>query len=363
MLENNLEEKIKEKELIIGIEEIKEIKEFEKKWNYQCILLIIRIIWYALRLVIYIPSTQRTKEKLFIYKISEHWTLNETQEKSKEIEKYLKKEDSLHNLIVSKNIIPSSWFWKNLSNEIHYKKSEIFECIDLNDFIKPLDIVFRKGNSSSSNFPFIYHVGIYLGKIDKENFFCHIYSDDPKIIEEYEKNLNPSSNFFTSEQQKTIESIIEEPILSLVKRKINNYSERQMSFSRQIIPSSSSNNSNFKNNDMWARIDDQKTFLSNSKSIICYNTAIFLKDKKTIVRHLKNTLSNNYGKGEYDFLNKNCEHFANLVVHGLNHCSQNHSPLYFNKVINNSFFDNLEKKRELEKNEKRIFQVLEENFF
>jgi hypothetical protein len=78
-----------------------------------------------------------------------------------------------------------------------------------------------------------------------------------------------------------------------------------------------------------------------------------------IIQHLKNSLQNNYGKGEYSLIKKNCEHFANLIVHGVNFSQQVDSYICFfleeRKKFKKSFeenedetiFRNLELKREL----------------
>jgi hypothetical protein len=89
-------------------------------------------------------------------------------------------------------------------------------------------------------------------------------------------------------------------------------------------------------------------------------------------------LRGDYGKGGYSLLSKNCEHFANLVVHGVNYSEQISkyyitgiytSPLALiekgkindslEKKVDKLTFNNLKKKRELTNEEQQIFQELE----
>jgi hypothetical protein len=46
------------------------------------------------------------------------------------------------------------------------------------------------------------------------------------------------------------------------------------------------------------------------------------KSKAKILEHLARTVLSEYGKNQYDLYSKNCEHFANMIIYGLNFSQQ-----------------------------------------
>ena len=58
------------------------------------------------------------------------------------------------------------------------------------------------------------------------------------------------------------------------------------------------------------------------KELIRHHSIIPFKDYKKIARQITWASENNYRSGQYNLLNKNCEHFANSIVYGIDYSKQ-----------------------------------------
>jgi len=54
---------------------------------------------------------------------------------------------------------------------------------------------------------------------------------------------------------------------------------------------------------------------------ICRSVVPF-KEKEQIIQHIARSIVGEFGKGEYDLFENNCEHFANMMVFGINYSYQ-----------------------------------------
>jgi hypothetical protein len=71
-----------------------------------------------------------------------------------------------------------------------------------------------------------------------------------------------------------------------------------------------------------AKIDDRKTFVNNSKSVHFQHPTIPANSFCIMVKRLQKSLEGDYGLGEYNITESNCEHFAHLMVLGVNYSEQ-----------------------------------------
>ncbi|RIA88837.1 hypothetical protein C1645_825714 [Glomus cerebriforme] len=124
-----------------------------------------------------------------------------------------------------------------------------------------------------------------------------------------------------------------------------------------------------KTNSVGVRIADWKTFLSdNPGDVTRYHAVIPFKRAEKIIKHIEKSLMNEYGKGKYHLLLRNCEHFANMCVYGINSSEQVEeykvalgSVLMLQKEIEESdeIFTNLTTSRQLTAKEERIIKKLQ----
>jgi len=79
---------------------------------------------------------------------------------------------------------------------------------------------------------------------------------------------------------------------------------------------------------MEARITDISIFLGDTKTtervggVEAYHPFIPFKHHKKTAENLAWAKEEKYGKGNYDLFNRNCEHFANMCVYGINYSEQ-----------------------------------------
>lgn len=57
-------------------------------------------------------------------------------------------------------------------------------------------------------------------------------------------------------------------------------------------------------------------------NLIRYHAVIPFKHYQLIAKQIDWAEKNKYREGEYDLANRNCEHFANMFVYGINYSSQ-----------------------------------------
>lgn len=261
-----LEERIRASRRIPGT--IVRIDDFITPSNHECAFVINRVWWYALRIVVYDPPYRRLEEKLIIEKISEHFSEGEAQQKSREIRGNFN--NNLYNLTSTSflPLVPLPW----QEQLFHFRLDQrVLEEPD--QYIKPFDII----GAINYALPLqpeamIYHLGVYLGR----KKVCHIYFHDGV---ENEQNVPVGASSLGS------------------------------------ISGSSGNKP-------WIRIDDLERFKEKALAFICFHTVILSKEHDVIVRHLRKALQADYGRGEYNLITKNCEHFTNLIIHGINHSYQ-----------------------------------------
>jgi len=72
-----------------------------------------------------------------------------------------------------------------------------------------------------------------------------------------------------------------------------------------------------------AKIESWSEFVKDGeKELIRHHSIIPFKDYKKIARQITWASENNYRSGQYNLLNKNCEHFANSIVYGIDYSKQ-----------------------------------------
>ncbi|WNE40114.1 MAG: hypothetical protein GBAus27B_000181 [Mycoplasmataceae bacterium] len=247
---------------------------------------------------------------------------------------------------------------------------------DPDDYLRPFDIVKREINQ------FANHVAIYLGN----KKVCHIYDSDERTQADLENNLTEiatnrnNRSFFSSSSSSSNSS----------RSNSNSSSSNSNSRSSRSNSNSDSNNSQasqaqveINTENLSARIDSWERFIDGKHKVICIHPVIHTKNSQLIIEHLKKSLQGEYGKGEYSVISKNCEHFTNLIIYGVNYSDQATKYLLYSYVqtplglkkkqelkedlekikrgerIDESIFNALEKKRELTAEEQQIFQELE----
>ena len=89
--------------------------------------------------------------------------------------------------------------------------------------------------------------------------------------------------------------------------------------------------------DDGAIITSWRSFLEagHCEDLFRYHPIIPFKNYRDIIRQAVWAKDNNFRKGNYDLNNRNCEHFANMLVYGINYSEQvcNNFPLGGNNTI------------------------------
>jgi hypothetical protein len=121
-------------------------------------------------------------------------------------------------------------------------------------------------------------------------------------------------------------------------------------------------------NSEGARITDWKSFLGdNPGEVKRYHAVIPFKKREKIIEHIEKALLSKYGEGEYHLLLKNCEHFANMCVYGINRSEQveklkkylrGREDIILKIENSDTVFTNLKMSRELTIEEKQIINEL-----
>lgn len=79
----------------------------------------------------------------------------------------------------------------------------------------------------------------------------------------------------------------------------------------------------FSRKENGTRITNWQSFLEDTtKKIIRFHPIIPFKKYDKIVREITWAVSTNYRGGEYNLLNKNCEHLGNMLVYGIDYSKQ-----------------------------------------
>ena len=78
------------------------------------------------------------------------------------------------------------------------------------------------------------------------------------------------------------------------------------------------------NDNEGVKITDWEIFLGTSscEKLIGYHPVIPFKHYKKIAKQIAATVDANWRNGNYSLLSRNCEHFANMIVYGINHSEQ-----------------------------------------
>lgn len=134
--------------------DIRNIQFFATWWNPNCTLVLNKIVWYAIRLVVYEPSKKQTPQVLKIIKISEHLYLEKAKEKMKKLQEILNGDNPILAVYSDTNFSPS---------DIIQRIDLQLEETDLNSpdkYLEPTDLVWR-----NMKIPILdcYHVAVYLG--------------------------------------------------------------------------------------------------------------------------------------------------------------------------------------------------------
>lgn len=342
----NLENIIQEKADIPG--NIKEIDKFTTWWNPNCALVISeeKTSFYSsskysdfyLFLIVYEIPYRKVSEKFFQKKIERYNTWKNIKGMAEVTKKNLNNDKRPFWLCFlasgcNLHINPPKLFFE----EGRIVEIEIKEINNPDDYLRPFDIVHRKSRFSGN-----FHVAVYLG--DKK--VCHIYnpegSNGQRNLEEALARKNQIRFFLNN--------------LANISASSSSYKEKEEDFTSE---------------DLLARVDEWDRFLDEVQKVKGYHSIIPDKNPSLIIQHLKKSLQNDYGKGEYGLIKKNCEHFANLIIHGVNFSQQvGRYPCFaleekekFKKSFEENgdelTFKNLEVKRELTEEECQIFQQLE----
>lgn len=218
---------------------------------------------YRASLAVYEPVYRKVKEQLVIKEVYRDLMMSNVLYKSKEIEEKL---------------IEGNINFLDYSN-LPVRRIEFSPSENPDDHVRTFDIVKRRIiiSNLTDNYQ-IYHVAVYLG----QGKICHVYDGSVEISNLVGLNENKGLDY---------DAAIKKFLLS----KANS----------------------------WARIDDWEKFLcKTTDNVICYHPVTLSKKPKMIIQHLKKSLERKYCKGQYSLLHKNCEHYANLIVHGVNYSEQ-----------------------------------------
>lgn len=72
-------------------------------------------------------------------------------------------------------------------------------------------------------------------------------------------------------------------------------------------------------------------FLNETGNIVVCRSVVPFKEKEQIIQHIARSIVGEFGKGEYDLIGNNCEHFANALVFGMNFSLQTSRANTFSK--------------------------------
>lgn len=127
-------------------------------------------------------------------------------------------------------------------------------------------------------------------------------------------------------------------------------------------------------NSPGAKIESWKKFLDRNsiEDITKYHPIIPFKRPEKIIENIKKVVLNGYGKGEYHLTEKNCEHFANKCVYGIDYSDQVEKMKTYifqgKKIIDlekeiresNEFFDSLFSEKLIQEEMQRLNKILQE---
>lgn len=329
-----LKEIIEKRANIKGI--VKEIDQFSTWWNDNCALVIIKSDeGHHLFLLVHELPFRKVEEETFCQRVIWGSGYKTISKKIENIKEKLNSERPFLIIFLNNSFLNSIFASNCFFGKERISKKKLEDIDNPDEYIRPLDIVLRKISSLTN------HVGIYLGN----KKVCHI--SDREVQSKLEKNLIRNDDEI-------------------------NVSDLILNF----LSSSSSSGQDWKS--LKARIDDWEIFLDNREEVFYHHPIIPSKHPALIIKHLRKSLENDYGKNKYDLMGNNCEHFANLIVHGINFSSQvsNYfkftlittplSSFWESRIKNNlenkvdeQIFDNLISERKLTNEERQIFEKLE----
>lgn len=256
----------------IDIESVREIETFETWFNKNCGYAISCDYSspnpYYVWIIVYEPAIRDMEENLSVIENYNWLTLTVAREEAQKLKVKLQRDyfDDTPMLEVFKGSIGYSRFNSIITDPYVTKKPlpcgservglfqiNSFAPRDASDYLKPLDIVWIKRREYNSWMGY-YHVGVYIGKWNNEEWMCHLDGDGK-----------------------------------------------------------------------GAEIVTWEKFLTNGicEELIRFHPTIPFKNHSKIARQIAwATDGTPFRKGNYNLKDRNCEHFANMIVYGINYSEQ-----------------------------------------